>query len=158
MKTLLFFVLFSSGSVLAQTNVISAKSHGSLFKTDKNDADNFGVPSVRRMVVEVEYLGGDCLIEISEVTQFTIEYEQDTICNHPFLQSGQIDVKRIKEMYGSDIKFSGFAALEKKQKKENKRIDKEERKNQKSNGLLIILMGGMLFLIYLFVPKMSFSR
>lgn len=155
MKTLLLIALLISGSTFAQTTIIAAKSHGASHKVDKNEVDNFGIPTVRRTVVEVEYLGNDCLIEISEVTQFTIEYEQDTICNHPFLLSGQIDVKRIKEMYGSEVKFSGFGSLEKKQKKENKRIEKVERKNKKSSILIIFFVGGTLLLTYLFVPKMN---
>lgn len=158
MKTLLFLTLLISGSAIAQTNVIATKSHGSTNVIDKNNSDNFGLPSERRIVKSVEYLEGDCLVETVELTMFETRTEIDTICDHPFLQNGKVDIKRMKEMYSNDVEFIGFDSFEADKKKERKRLRKVKKEEEKSSGLILFLIGGTLFLAYLFVPKMSFSR
>lgn len=158
MKTFILFAALFSGTAFAQTNVIAAKSHASTHTINLNDQDNFGLPIERRVVETVKYLNGTCIVEIYTSNWSEEEKEYDTICDHPFLTPGQTDIKRIKAMYPNKTEFVGFESLEKNQKKELKRIKKENRKKKKSSSLIIFLIGGTLFLTYLFIPKMNPSK
>lgn len=158
MKTLLFLAVFISGFAVAQTNVIAAKNHSSSQSISKFDTDNFGLPSEKRVVKRVEYLRGDCLVETIEYTMYETRTEIDTICDHPFLKKGNVDLNRIKEMYSSDVEFIGFEKLNSDENKNKRRLKKKKNKKEKSSGLIILLIGGTFFLAYLFVPKLSLSR
>lgn len=170
MKTFLFLAVFISGTTLAQTNVIAAKSHASSKVIDKNDTDNFGEPGPMRFIQTVTYLKDDCIVEKYRVEWDNHDTEYDTVCDHPFLQENAIDIDRIKAMYPPKTKFIDFNKVGKKDqniKQDTERIGQEgeniqkskrelrkERRSKKSGGLLIFFIGGGLFFIYLFVPKM----
>lgn len=154
MKKLLFSTLLFSGFSFAQTNIIAAKSHASKQVIDKNNTDNFGLPNETRIVKRVEYLKDDCLIETAEVTMFERNIEVDTICDHPFLKEGSIDVDRIKAMYPEGTKFAGFDRIQKDQNKSKKQLRKEKH-SKKSSGIFLLMISAGLFLVYLFVPKFT---
>lgn len=152
MKTLLIFALFASSAIHAQTNVIAAKSHASNQLMDPNDADNFGEPVPVRQIEKVEYLKDDCIVEKYRVEWSNQDTEYDTICDHPFLQKGKIDVDRIKAMYPEGTKFSDFEKLNNDQGNTTVKSKKNKR-SKKSNAFWILVVGGGLFLGYLFLPK-----
>jgi len=154
MKTLLILIVLNSGIGLTQTNIIAAKSHGSDLPMSSSETDNFGLPyNYKRVIKSVKYLREDCIIEMAEVTTFETLIEFDTICDHPFLQDGQIHIKRIKAMYPRNTEFIGFDDLKQKLKKEKKRLKKEQRQSKKSSGFIILLIGGGMLLTYLFFPN-----
>ncbi|MDG1332166.1 MAG: hypothetical protein P8P74_07540 [Crocinitomicaceae bacterium] len=99
MKSLLFLFAFISGISFAQTNIIAAKSHSGDPSQSLQEKDNFDLPNETRIVKSVKYLKDDCIVEKCEVTMWETQIVHDTICDHPFLQKGQIDVNRIKSMY-----------------------------------------------------------
>ncbi len=152
MKTLIFSTLLFSGFSFSQTNIIAAKSHASNQAFDKNDTDNFGLPNETRIVQRVEYLKDDCLIETAEVTMFETKIQVDTICDHPFLKNGSLDVDRIKAMYPEGTKFAGFDRIEKEQNKSKKQLRKEK-DSKKLEAFWLLMIGGGVFLTYLFIPK-----
>jgi hypothetical protein len=159
MKTLLFLFVFISGAALSQTNIIAAKSHSSSKIIDKNDLDNFGNPEsfvCRRVVKKVIYLQDGCIVESYQMIDPTLENPMDTICNHPFLQTGQVDIKLLKAMYPDNTEFIGFEKIKTLKKKDLGKL-KKEKKQEKSSGLIIFLIGGTLFLIYLFIPKLKIT-
>ncbi len=152
MKTLLIFAILASTSIYAQTNIIAAKSHASNQLMGPNDADNFGDPVPMRYIEKVEYLKDDCIVETYRLHFSEQDTEYDTICDHPFLQKGKIDVERIKAMYPEGTKFSGFEKLN--EVEGNSTIKtKKDKKSKKSISLWILMAGGGLFLGYLFLPK-----
>jgi hypothetical protein len=154
MKTLLIFAILASTSIYAQTNIIAAKSHASNQVIDPNDADNFGNPMPTRSIERVEYLKDDCIVETYRLHFSEQDTEYDTICQHPFLQTGKIDVERIKAMYPEGTKFSGFEKLNEDQGNTTIKSKKNKR-SKKSNALLLALVGGGLFMLYLFIPNKS---
>lgn len=158
MKIFLFLSLFISGTAFSQTNVIAAKSHASAQVVDNNDLDNFGDPMEQRTIETVKYLNNDCIVEI--YTSYWNEQgkEYDTICDHPFLQPGQTDIERIKSMYPSKTEFIGFQAVKRLSKKAQRKLKREDKKREKSSGLIIFLIGGTLLFVYLFIPKMNPSK
>ncbi len=168
MKTLLFLVVFISGTALSQTNIIAAKSHSSAKIIDKNDLDNFGNPEYlvcRRVVKKVIYIKDGCIVESYQTIDLTLENQEnamDTICNHPFLQTGQVDIKRLKAMYPIETKFIDFDKIgqdtDEQDGEKSKRQLRREKRSKKSSGILFFLIGSGLFLIYLFVPKMKPSN
>ena len=160
MKPFLFLALFISGTAFAQTNIIAAKSHASAQMIDNQDLDNFGNPMEQRTIESVKYLNDDCILET--YTSFWTEQgkEYDTICDHPFLLPGQTDINRIKAMYPDGTKFSGFDTFEIEGKKSKRMLRKEKKENRtkESSAILLFIIGGGLFLIYLFIPKMNLSK
>jgi hypothetical protein len=152
MKLILIFTLLISSSIVAQTNVIAAKSHASNCNISQQP-DNFGEFIPPRTIESVQYLKGDCIVEIyaSEWAEQGKEY--DTICNHPFLQANQIDVKRLKEMYPKNTEFLGFESLEKEKNALKPEKKKKKNRSEKSSLMVIFLIGGGLLLTFLFVPK-----
>ena len=167
MKTLLLFTLLISGTVLAQTNVIAVKSHSSDISISNNEPDNFGGSMEVFEVYKVEYLGNECLVEMSKGGLNGWEAKSDTICNHPFLKQGKTDVKRIKKMYDEKVEFVGFDELEMDQGSINPeesnevetvtRTKKKRNRKEKSSVLIFFLIGGGLFFTYLFAPKLNMS-
>ena len=157
MKTLLLIAVFISGTAMAQTNVIAAKSHSSNTSIDLGDPDNFGEYIMPRQIQSVAYFKEDCIIETYASYWNENDLEYDTICNHPFLQPSSFDLARMKAMYPEETKFEGFDKIEKANKKATKKL-KNEKKQGNSNGLIIFLIGGLLCLIYLFVPKLKPSH
>ncbi|NVK65550.1 MAG: hypothetical protein HWE22_13240 [Flavobacteriales bacterium] len=156
MKTLLILLGFISTFSFAQTNVIAAKSHASSEVIDPNDRDNFGNPDVSlpiRFLHSVQYLESDCIVEKSEVVGRE-GFVYDTICEHPFLTPGQIDVKRLKAMYPDNTEFIGFEALNKDEGNLFRRM-RENRRSSKSSALWLLIIGGGLFLTYLFIPRLK---
>jgi len=160
MKTFLFLSLFISGSAFSQTNVIAAKSHASAQVVDNNDLDNFGEPGPMRFIAEVKYLKDDCIVEKYNVEWSDHDTEYDTICDHPFLQAGTIDIDRIKAMYPEETIFKRFDKIDLNTKKSRKELreERKEKRSKGSSGILLIIIGSGLFLIYLFTPKMNPSR
>lgn len=157
MKALLFLTLFITGTAFAQTNVIAAKSHASSTAIDKNDTDNFGEIAPVRYILEVIYWKGDCIVEKYEVRWDNHGTEYDTICQHPFLQNGTVDLERIKAMYPEGTVFKDFDKVGDKSTKTKKELRKEKKgkRSEQSNALLFFLVGGGLFLTFLFTPKNS---
>lgn len=156
MKTLLFITIFISGTAFAQTNIISAKSHSSSLTSEFNEPDNFGEYIMPRVIKSVTYLKEDCILETYSSYWNENDLEYDTICDHPFLQPNSFDMERIKRMYPEETKFKGFEEIEKANKKTSKKIKKEKKENY--SGLIFFLIGGGLFMIYLFVPKMNLNK
>lgn len=138
----------------SQTNIIAARSHASSEVIDKNDHDNFGGPEIlpTYSIVSVEYLRADCIVEMFYLDIYGEEAQFDTICEHPFLQPGQIDIERIKAMYAQNTRFIGFEKLNSDEGKLTPKTRKESR-SKKSGALLLLVIGGGAFLMYLFVPK-----
>lgn len=109
-----------------------------------------------RVVKSVTYLKEGCIVE-TYVSQWNEnDLEHDTICDHPFLQPSSFDLERLKEMYPDKTKFEGFGEIDKANRKASKKIKKE--KKEKSFGLIFFLIGGGLFMIYLFFPKLSLNK
>lgn len=160
MKTLLFLLTMISGATFAQTNVIAAKSHASTKAIDKNDTDNFGEPGPMRFIKEVTYYKNDCIIEKYDVKWDNHDTEYDTVCDHPFLQEGAIDIDRIKAMYPEGTVFNRFDKVGEntKQTKQELREMRKKKRSEKSNILLFFIIGGVMFLMYLFVPKLNLKR
>ena len=161
MKALLILLSFVSYLSFGQTNVIAAKSHAAKPLTDNHDIDNFGEYIPPRKIQSVKYLQNDCIVETYH-SFFSLEgdeKEYDTICNHPFLGPGQMDIERLKAMYPSETEFVGFDELEQNQKKNKRELKKENRKQRKSSiSLFILLLGGGLLFGYLFLPNFRSSR
>jgi len=160
MKSALICTLFLSTTfVYSQTSIIAAKSHSSQATIDSSDPDNFGGPIFCPVlqIESVKYLQPDCIIEKSRTLSIEGEYKYDTICNHPFLQPSSFDLQRIKAMYPDGTKFEDFNEIKKANKKAAKKA-KSDSKDNDSSGLIIFLIGGTLFMIYLFIPKMTPSN
>lgn len=154
MKALLFFAIFTTTSLYGQTNIIAAKSHASSQVIDHHDTDNFGDPGPMRFIEKVEYLKADCIVEKYRVEWSNHDTEYDTICDHPFLKEGQIDVDRIKAMYPDGTKFIGFEKLNQDQGNATIKV-KKDKHSKKSSAFWILIISGGFFLLYLFIPKMS---
>jgi hypothetical protein len=162
MKALLIFAVLSCFSVLGQTNIIAAKSHASNEVIVPRDMDNFGDPAPMRYIQNVEYMGGSCIIETYIYEWADSAIEIDTICDHPFLQEGQVDAERIKAMYPEGTKFIGFEKLNSDQGNATPAQPaaqlikaKKVKRSKKSSAWWMLIAGGGLFMIYLFMPKKS---
>jgi len=154
MKTLLFFTLLIASSSFAQTNIIAAKSHASSSVVDQNDQDNFGNPEVvlpLQYLHSVEYIEPDCIVEKSKIITEE-EFIYDTICDHPFLRQGSVDIERLKAMYKEGTEFINFEALNKDEGNFIRRM-REKRHSSKSSALWILIIAGGSFLAYLFIPR-----
>lgn len=159
MKTLLLFLAFTSTFSFAQTNVIAAKSHASPDFINQNDPDNFGEYIPPRKIESVRYINNDCIVETYAPFWVEGEKELDTICEHPFLTPGQMDIKRLKAMYPEETEFIGFDELENDQKLKERELKKDERKQKKSSlGILLFFLGGGLIMSYLFLPNLRSAR
>ncbi|MFT5777170.1 MAG: hypothetical protein ACI837_000101 [Crocinitomicaceae bacterium] len=128
---------------VAQTDVISLRSHAGEWFKIKSEQDNFGNPPNILSIDSVVYLGNECIIELRSCSQGSNESYYDTICEHPSFNSREFDMMRFKTEYPWNATYVGFGKLN----WEGKRIKKDQ-----SDAIVLAIVLSFLFLGYLFTP------
>lgn len=102
-KILAILVLIST-TCMAQTNVISNKSHSGDLSEIKYEKDNFGIPGPS--VDSVIYLSDSCLILVFLEWGGRYTYH-DTVCEQYYAEHIN-NPKELKNMFGNNVKLVGF--------------------------------------------------
>lgn len=132
MKTIItLLLLVVSAPMMAQTNIISLKSHaGDIAQIDK-ETDNFGEPPWKMGVDSVLFVKKGVIVECG------FGFRRDTIQSD--LYDGHL-TDRIKDYYAPNCVFVGF--------KESKNENHKDKKDSKQNGVTwIVALISILFLL-----------
>ena len=128
-----------SSNLIAQTDVISNKSHSGTGQNINLERDNFGMPSIT--VDSIIYLSKNCIIEVSSYHGY--DQLRDTVCDHPYFIEHGYNLDEIKKMYPSNTVFYGF-----KESKETIKVNHRRHTNSINWLIGVVILMSTIYMVY----------